>query len=73
MMFADQNFDIEAEFPRLSQDFHDAAGGRNAGLRKSDDFNIYDCAFQFGQAHRLSRGIFFDFVLGGELRGQFFA
>ena len=73
MMFADQNFDIEAEFPRLSQDFHDAAGGRNTGLRKSDHFYIYDCALQFRQPHGFSRGIFFDFVLGGKLRGQFFA
>src|SRR5260370_18792815 len=73
MVFADQNLYIEAEFSRLSQNFNNTAGGRNASLRESDDLNVYNRTVQFRQAHRPCRGIPFCFVLGEELRRQLLA
>src|SRR5260370_394882 len=73
MVFADQNLYIEAEFSRLSQNFNNTAGGRNASLRESDDLNVYNRTVQFRQAHRPCRGIPFCFVLGEELRRQLVA
>jgi hypothetical protein len=73
MMFADQNFHVEAEFTRLPKDFDDTAHCRNAGARESGDLNVYDRAFQLRQPQRPRLGKLLGLVFGKELRGQLLA
>jgi hypothetical protein len=73
MMFADQNFHVEAEFTRLSEDFDDTTGRRNAGSRESGDLNIHDRIFQLRQAQRPRLWKLLGPVFGKELRSQLLA
>ena len=52
VMFADDDFDIYADFAGPSQNFHHAPGGSQATLRKPCDFYIHDSAVQFREARR---------------------
>jgi hypothetical protein len=73
MMFANENFHVEAEFTRLPKDFDDTAGRRNAGSRESGDLNVYNRAFQLRQAQRPRPGKLLGFVFGTELRRHLLA
>ena len=73
MMFANENFHVETEFTRLSEDFDDTTGRRNAGSRESGDLNVYNRAFQLRQAQRPRLGKLLGFVPGTELRRQLLA
>ena len=73
MMFANENFHVEAEFTRLSEDFDDTTGCRNTGAREARDLNIHDRIFQLRQAQRPRLGKLRSFVLGTKLRSQLLA
>jgi hypothetical protein len=73
MMLANENFHVEAEFARLSEDFDDTAGRRNPGSRESGDLNIHDRIFQLRQPQRPRPGKLLGFVPCTELRSQLLA
>src|SRR5208337_5514700 len=58
MMLADDDFGIHTEIAGAAEDFDDAAGGRSAGARIAEEFDIDDGAIELGNVGEalLARG-----------------
>ena len=62
MMFANNDFGIHTEIAGTAEDFDDASGGRSAGARIAEEFDVDDGAIELGNVREtlVARG-----VLGG--------
>ncbi len=55
MMFADDEFNVHADFAGAAEDFENASGGREATFRISHDLNVDDGAIEFREARATGR------------------
>ena len=56
MMFADDDFDVNADVARASENFDHAAGGREPSFRIARDFDVDHPAIELGQPHTARGG-----------------
>ncbi len=55
MMFADDDFNIDADFARTPENFDHASGRRDAAPRIARDLHVYHRAIEFRQTHAFRR------------------